>query len=723
MKKSFNKIAVIILSLLLIVMALPLSVTAAGGIDVELLGVNVTATEGTIGAGAAVIGEDYTTVLTAKDGYEIFYVMVYGIGSAPDDVYHPDFEFDYETGVLTVSKSEFYSINCLEINVVAGRSLNYETDITTVSDFPYSDEYKLEEADVLKDFGYATKFFKVDLALGEALSIKFYGTDNEDADSHIEIYTYSEENGLEYETGFDHDRLGMGENAVFIPENPDTYYVATMCYDYYIGENYALELSVIENATALPNFIEEGHKNLSGHLWKWDAGTKTLTLEHAFETTNYAGDGISLPAGSTVYVNRGDAYINAEGYGIYCEGELNIHVKYGSLNIDSVYDAIVTEKGDINITADSDNDGSLGEINATAPYGIYIYEQGNINIDNCKINMECAFDGITACCGDINITDSDITILSDEGYGIVSFDPMLPEIGNVNISGGRLQIVSFGPTLLAESGLVTLEDVALFLFVYDDTTVIGSYYAEEFSIPGHFSMLDKNGKYIVENQEWSEDYLRPLGGVFNPDGSVTRASAIVTVAHAEKNNVVSGVKEEYTQDTSICVTVDSEVLEYPVMGNTSWFPTGWRIAGTDIEGIFYSCWVSILTNQLELGEYVLEVTFEKRVYFGDEWYYDGENTEVIPIAFTVVERVEEDEDITPTPTPTPGGGTDSDLDNEDDLYDPDVVPNPDYDDQNKENVEDPEIPDTRFESNATAFAVVSLTVAGVLALTFKRKKR
>ncbi len=707
MKNTFKKIVVIMLSLLLIVVALPFSVMATDAIDVEFFGVNVTAAEGTIGVGVAEKGKDYTTVLTVSEGYEIIYLHVYLV----DDYGQMWVDYDYndESGLLTVLAENIDGLDCLYIEVVAGRNFNYETDVTTVAELPYSDTYTLEETDVIKDFNYAAKFFKVDLALGEALSIKFYGTDNEEADSHIKIYTYNEESGLEYETSFDHDRIGMGENAFFVPEEAGTYYVATMCYDYHIGESYTLEMSVIENATALPNFIEEGHKNLSGHLWDWNAETKTLNLSNAFDTTNYEGNGISLPEGSTVIVNYGAVSVSAEGYGIYCEGKLDIKLNYGSIDIESAYDAIVAEKGDITITSTRQTDGSPEHINMDAPYGIYIYEEGDINIDDCEINIECTYDGITACYGDINITNSDTTISSDEGCGVVSFDSQMAGIGNVNVSGGRIQIVSYGPTLYAERGLVSLEDVALFLCTEDETAVIATYCVEDFSVPGHFSMLDANGNYIVENKEWVEDYYRPLTGVYNPDGSITRAAAIVTVADAEQNNMVSGIEKEYVQGDSICITVESEVLEYPVAGNTSWFPTGWKIVGTELEGIFYSGWVAILTNVLDPGEYVIEVTFEKHIYSDDQWVFDGENVEVIPVVVTIIEEANSEEE----PTPGTGTGSGSIAGGSDEIIIDVIIPD----------VETPDIPNTSVESNATALAVLSLTVGGALLLTFKRKEK
>ncbi len=721
MKKTFKKLGVMALALLLIVVALPFSVMAANVIDVELSGINVTATEGTIGAGAAVIGEDYTTVITPKDGYEVFHIMVYGIGSAPDDVYHPSFEFDYETGELTVPKEQLNKVELLDIEVAAGRNFSYESDVTAVSELPYADTFTLEETDVTKDFGYAAKFFKVDLGIGEALAIEFYGTDNTDVNSCIGIYTYNEESGMEYVTRFDIGPFGMGKEVTFIPDNPGTYYVATMCYNKYIGENYTLKMSIIENATALPNFIEEGHENLSGYLWRWNAETKTLNLSNSFETTNYEGDGISLPEGSTIIVNGGDVSVSAEGHGIYCEGKLDIKLNYGSIDIESAYDAIVAEKGDITITSTRQTDGSPEHINMDAPYGIYIYEEGDVNIDDCEINIECTYDGITACYGDINITNSDTTILSDEGCGIVSFDSQMAGIGNVNVSGGRIQIVSYGPTLYAERGLVSLEDVALFLCTEDETAVIATYYVEEFSVPGQFSMLDANGNYIVENKEWSEDYYRPLTGVYNPDGSITRAAAIVTVAEAEKNNIVGGIKEEYTQGSSISVTVDSEVLKYPVLGNTSWFPIGWRIMNTELAGGFNYGRVFISTDTLDPGEYVIEVTFEKHIYSGDQWVSDGENVEVIPVAVTIIEETNSEEE--PTPGTGSGSGSSSGSADYDDFIGDIIYPDIDVEVPPTQDLENPDIPNTSVESNATAFAVLSLTVGGALLLTFKRKEK
>lgn len=719
MKKAFKKVEVLILSLLLIASVLPFSVMAADVIDVELDGINVAAAEGTTGTGAAAIGEDYTTVLTASEGYEIFSVMIYGIGSAPSDVYHPSFEFDYETGVLTVSKNQLNRIECLEIYAKAGRFFDYESDVTDVSEFPYSDTFTLAETDVTTDFDYATKFFKVDLALGDGLEIKFYGTDNIDADSLIAIYSYNEESGLEEVTRFDHDRLGRGEDTIFVPEEQGTYYVATKCYDNYVGESYTLEMDIVENATALPNFIEKGHENLSGYLWNWNAETKTLTLTNGFETTNYAGNGISLPAGSTVVASRGGHFfISAEGYGIYCEGELNIELDYASLNIESTYDAIVTEKGDITITGSRYNGDIDAEINLNSSYGIYIYEDGDVNIDNCKINMECEYDGIAACCGDINIIDSDVTILSDYGYGIVSYDPQIAGVGNVNVNGGRLQIVSYEATLKSERGYVNLDNVALFLAVENVVPVVSPYNIDSFTIPGRFAMLDAEGNYIIEDEIWTEDYLRPMTGVHYPDGSFIIASAIVTVAEAEQNNTVSGIEEEYVQGESICIDAESEVLEYPVMGNTSWFPTGWKIVDTDLEGIFYSGWVSVSTDTLEPGEYVVEVIFEKHVSFGDQWYPDGENVEVIPISFTITEKSTIDED--PSPTPTPGEGSD-DISGTDDELDV-ILPDVETEVPPTQNIETPEIPDTSFDNNAAALAVLSLTVGGALILTFKRNK-
>ena len=253
MKKAFKKFGVLVLSLLLIVAAMPICAIAADGIDVKLSGINVTAAEGTIGVGVAEKGKDYTTVLTAREGYEIFHIMVYGIGSAPDDVYHPSFEFDYETGVLTVSKEEFNYFNCIYIEAIASEDLNYESDITTVSEFPYSDTFILEETDITKEFGFAGKtgfagkIFKVDLSADEALEMEFYGTDNTDADSFIIIYTYNEESGFEHCREIDYNNLvGNGEKAVFISEVAETYYIVTMCYNEYIGERYSLELSITE---------------------------------------------------------------------------------------------------------------------------------------------------------------------------------------------------------------------------------------------------------------------------------------------------------------------------------------------------------------------------------------------------------------------------------------------------------------------------------------------
>ncbi len=248
MKKTFNKVGAWLLALLLMVSVFPISAMAVDVIDVELNGLNVTATEGTIGVGAATIGEDYVTVLTPSEGYEIISVGVY----APyhGDALHPTFDFDYETGIISVSTNGLSEADGIVISATAGRSFNYETDVTDISELPYSDIFALEETDIIKDFRWATKVFKVELALDEALDVKLYGTDNEKANALVEIYTYNEEGGLEYE-----GRLSghFGVERVFVPEEPGTYYIAAMCYDNYIGESFTLELSIYEE----PNNEEE----------------------------------------------------------------------------------------------------------------------------------------------------------------------------------------------------------------------------------------------------------------------------------------------------------------------------------------------------------------------------------------------------------------------------------------------------------------------------------
>ncbi len=253
MKNTFKKIVVIMLSLLLIVAALPFSVMATDAIDVELNGLNVTATEGTIGTGVVKVGEDYVTVLTASEGFEITLVEVY---SPYYEATHLDFDFNYETGVLTVPTNGFSDAAGLVINVTTGRVFNYETDVIDATELPYSDSFALDESNIIKDFGLAAKVFKVELAEGETLDIKFVGdyTDTEldigIGDAKVSIYTYDEECGLEcIESFYQH----CGIECVFEPEEPGTYYVVTMCYNEYIGDVYSLELSIYEE----PNNEEE----------------------------------------------------------------------------------------------------------------------------------------------------------------------------------------------------------------------------------------------------------------------------------------------------------------------------------------------------------------------------------------------------------------------------------------------------------------------------------
>lgn len=252
MKKTFNKVGVLILALLLMTSVLPFSAMAANVIDVELNGINVTAAEDTIGAGAATIGEDYTTVLTASEGYEIISVGVH----APynDDALHPDFDFDYETGILTVSTNGLLGADGIVINATAGKKFNYETDVTDISELPYSASIVLEETDIIKEVGFAAKIFKVELASDEKLDIKFFGTytdfEHEISDTAVKIYTYNDESGLKYEDRMDGH---FGIEGVFTPEDAGIYYFAAMCYNEYIGGRFSLELSIYEE----PNNEEE----------------------------------------------------------------------------------------------------------------------------------------------------------------------------------------------------------------------------------------------------------------------------------------------------------------------------------------------------------------------------------------------------------------------------------------------------------------------------------
>ena len=52
-----------------------------------------------------------------------------------------------------------------------------------------------------------------------------------------------------------------------------------------------------------------------------------------------------------------------------------------------------------------------------------------------------------------------------------------------------------------------------------------------------------------------------------------------------------------------------------------------------------------------------------------------------------------------------------------------IFPDVDVEVPPSQNVETPDIPNTSVESNATALAVLSLTVGGALFLTFKRKEK
>ena len=177
--------------------------------------------------------------------------------------------------------------------------------------------------------------------------------------------------------------------------------------------------------TGLTFTAEMESENNPSQGWAWDKETRTLTLKDGFSLECSSGDGIHLPAGSTVVV-EGTAVIVAsddedeyKGNGIAADGNLTIQgndAGTSNLTINAAHKGVCVylpegeDGGDIDM-------GQLSVLTLDSePYGID--DVGNIKIVNSTLTITACWYGVYADDGSVTVTGSTLDITTEEWDGI-----------------------------------------------------------------------------------------------------------------------------------------------------------------------------------------------------------------------------------------------------------------------------------------------------------------
>ena len=255
--------------------------------------------------------------------------------------------------------------------------------------------------------------------------------------------------------------------------------------------------------TGLTFTAEMESENNPSQGWAWDKETRTLTLKDGFSLECSSGDGIHLPAGSTVVV-EGKAVIVARdddsdyGNGIAADGILTIlgsGAGISKLTIDAAHEGVC-------VCLPEGEDGGVIELSMSTstlnlePYGID--DVGNIKIVNSTLKITAGSCGVDADNGSVTVTGSTLDITTEEWDGInadqditieknskltinAAYEGVYSDYGDIEIDQSTLTITAGSYGVDADWGNVTVTGSTLKItteeddgiWAYDDIAVTG----------------------------------------------------------------------------------------------------------------------------------------------------------------------------------------------------------------------------------------------------------
>lgn len=471
---------------------------------------------------------------------------------------------DEETGILTPTEDTVsYTYDCGGgMSEVFTLEMGYDPDvydmidalmdIETVTELPASFDYRLGSGDIYTDpdgTDVYAKLLKVEIEESSILNISFKGK-NEEIDTYIRLF---EDDGGKPRFVVETDFISLKH---YVAE-PGTYYIVLSGSDDYVEGLCSAEITAEEYDGKVYERLSFISDNIpvaqEGDLWSWDEESKTLVLKDGIIIMNEKSvPAIALPDGSTIIV-EGEAKIIYSGYhGIFSKGTLTIKGADDEslISMDEVIggivaaDTIAIENCDISldclggilganiIIKDSAIDmvaserGILGGTDIgtpkrlgsalftpyiTAPTPLGEAPEGGyfITIENSSVDIISGGVGIGIQDGNITLTDSDIKIES-EYIGIISSNQQSEDTGITTVSGGRLDIKSLYPALVATRAsftdvvfdLTTSDEESYFIMIYGD---------EEITLPGVFRLYDHDDNMVYKG-EWDIEKIRDLEG-------------------------------------------------------------------------------------------------------------------------------------------------------------------------------------------------------------------
>lgn len=326
---------------------------------------------------------------------------------------------------------------------------------------PYSDTVNLGgEGSTLYNFDGNNRYarlIKVEAEAGQLLKLEFYGV-TEKTNTVIEIYRQLEG---EYVRGIfsnDDNKNGYGESALYLVPEDGVYYIAFWGYNISVSGICQTNVEPIEDTTVLTDGLDFTSADIPEPqpqaLRKWDAESLTLTLMDGccFYSDNYFEYLIFLPDGATVVIGGNvsmTAYVDVAIYGlgelticgaaaqvsvlsilksdtaIYSVGDLrleNLSLNLKSYGTNLSSDASVTLQNvafegsaqGVSIGAAEDLSVFDSAISIYGPdCGLYIpYYGGEMLISDSVLNVEKVYSAIFLGEGNLNIINSDISVIS-----------------------------------------------------------------------------------------------------------------------------------------------------------------------------------------------------------------------------------------------------------------------------------------------------------------------
>ncbi len=340
-------------------------------------------------------------------------------------------------------------------------SLEDGFDALTETALPYSGTVDLGgEGSTLYGLNYHGTFgklIKVEAEAGQLLKLEFYGV-TEKTNTVIEIYRQLEGEYVRGNFSNYDNTNGYGESALYLIPEDGVYYIAFWGYNISVSGICQINVEPIEDTTVFTDGLDFTSADIPEPqpqaLWKWDAESLTLTLMDGccFYSDNYFEYLICLPDGATVVIEGNvsmTAYVDVAIYGlgelticgaaaqvsvlsilksdtaIYSVGDLrleNLSLNLKSYGTNLSSDASVTLQNvafegsaqGVSIGAAEDLSVFDSAISIYGPdCGLYIpYYGGEMLISDSVLNVEKVYSAIFLGEGNLNIINSDISVIS-----------------------------------------------------------------------------------------------------------------------------------------------------------------------------------------------------------------------------------------------------------------------------------------------------------------------